>query len=133
MTYVAGIFGVGYGLRQIMQAQVKRGVCPTSIVISGGAGRSDAVKQMLADASGFPILSTRSAEPVLLGAAMLGAVSSGQFSELTDAMTEMSSVKDRFHPETGRCADLHLARFKAFERIQSADHALQGDLKRLTK
>ena len=127
-TYVAGITGIGYGLRQIMEAQADTGLKPKAIVISGGAGRSAAIKQMLADASGMPILSTTSAEPVLLGAAMLGAVASQQSATLTDAMREMSSIEDRFEPKTGTASHFHEARFKAFETLQTADRLLQDGL-----
>ena len=127
-TYVAGVYGIGYGLRQIMQAQAHHGVQPQSIVISGGAARSDAMKQMLADASGYQILSTTCEEPVLLGAAMLGAVSSGQFETLQQAMSDMSSIEDRFLPSQGRIADQHTARYRAFERLQQADHELHREL-----
>ena len=128
-TYVAGVYGIGYGLRQIMQAQAHHGVSPQSVVISGGAARSAAIKQMLADASGFPILSTTSVEPVLLGAAMLGAVSSGHFDRLQDAMTEMSSIQDRFLPAPAERANQHAARFRAFEKLQQAEHGLREELK----
>jgi len=127
-TYVAGVYGIGYGLRQIMQVQARHGVQPQSIVISGGAARSDAMKQMLADASGYQILSTTCEEPVLLGAAVLGAVSSGQFGTLPQAMSEMSSIKDRFLPSQGSIAVQHAARYRAFERLQQADHELHSAL-----
>lgn len=127
-TYIAGVYGIGYGLRQIMQAQARHGVQPQSIVMSGGAARSDAMKQMLADASGYQILSTTCEEPVLLGAALLGAVSSGQFETLQQAMSEMSSIKDRFAPSQGSIADQHAARYRAFECLQQADHELQRTL-----
>ncbi|WP_300064137.1 FGGY-family carbohydrate kinase [uncultured Roseobacter sp.] len=129
-TYVAGVTGIGYGLRQIMQAQAGQGVRPQAIVISGGAGRSAAIKQMLADASGVPILSTTSAEPVLLGAAILGAVASRQFATLTEAMGQMSSIEARFTPTGGRTAKMHQTRFDAFELLQAADHHLQRELLR---
>ncbi len=127
-TYVAGITGIGYGLRQILQAQAKQGLSPKAIVISGGAGRSAAVKQMLADACGMPIFSTNSSEPVLLGAAMLGAVGSRHYATVSEAMGQMSSIDARFMPAKGKTEKAHHARFKAFEALQAADHALIGDV-----
>ncbi|MEL6508321.1 MAG: FGGY-family carbohydrate kinase [Pseudomonadota bacterium] len=127
-TYVAGVLGIGYSLRQIMQVQAEHGVCPSSIVVSGGAGESPTIKQLIADASGFPVLATHSPEPVLLGAAMLGAVAGGQYMTLTDAMAAMSSIKTRFSPARGPIADLHDARFDAFQTLQQADHTLRSAL-----
>lgn len=120
-TYVAAILGVGYGLRQIMEVQAKHGVHPKSIVISGGAGESDTIKQLLADASGYPVVSTASPEPVLLGAAMLGAVAGNAHATLTRAMAEMSSVRARFIPAEGAIKKFHQARYAAFEALQEAD------------
>jgi D-ribulokinase len=126
-TYVAAVLGVGYGLRQIMQAQAKQGVTPQAIVISGGAGESPTVQQLLADASGYPVLATRSPEPVLLGAAMLGAVAGGAHAALTDAMAGMSSIAGRHDPSV-RHSGLHNARFEAFEALQAAERALRSVL-----
>ena len=127
-TYVAGVLGIGYSLRQIMQVQAEHGVCPSSIVVSGGAGESPTIKQLIADASGFPVLATHSPEPVLLGAAMLGAVAGGQYTTLTDAMAAMSSIKKRFSPARGALADQHEARYDAFQTLQQADHTLRSAL-----
>ena len=127
-TYVAGILGVGYGLRQILQAQRQNGVAPKAVVISGGAGESATIKQLLADAGGLPVLSTTCPEPVLLGAAMLGAVAAGHQPTLQDCMKNMSHVGTRFDPAEGRIAALHAARFEAYEALQSADRGLRTAL-----
>ncbi|MEM6372271.1 MAG: FGGY-family carbohydrate kinase [Pseudomonadota bacterium] len=131
LTYTAAVYGVGYGLRQIMHAQAHHGVAPGTIVISGGAGRNDAIKQMLADASGFPVVSPNSPEPVLLGAAMLGAVSSQQYATLPAAMAAMSSFGARFDPCAGTNRDIHAARFKAFEALQDAERTLRTTLREM--
>jgi len=36
--YIAGLCGIGYGLRQIIQAQTKAGATVQRIVLRGGAG-----------------------------------------------------------------------------------------------
>ena len=123
-TYVAAITGIGYGLRQILEAQAEQGIRPEAIAISGGAGRTATVKQLLADASGLPVLSTTTSEPVLLGAAMLGAVGARHFATLKDAMEEMSSIAERFSPAGAPPSGLHQARFEAFENLQAAEHYL---------
>lgn len=130
-TYVAGVLGVGYGLRQIIAAQAAHGVCPNAVVISGGAGESEIVQQLLADASGMPILSTASPEPVLIGAAMLGAVASGAQPSLSDAMANMSSVKSRSTPAGGQIAALHDARFETYLALQEAERELRSRMSSL--
>ncbi len=126
--YAAAIFGVGYGLRQIMQAQAEQGVCPETIVISGGAAESATIKQLLADASGYPILTTKSPEPVLLGAAMLGAVASGHVASLPVAMGQMSHAEQTHSPRGGASAHTHAARFAAFEAFQTVERRLRADI-----
>lgn len=131
-TYVAAVLGVGYGLRQIMDTQKEHDVRPSAIVISGGAGESASIKQLLADASGYPVLATSSPEPVLLGAAMLGAVASGAQPTLTKAMVAMSSVESRCDPAAGtRTQQIHEARFSAFEALQQVDRRLRDTLAQL--
>ena len=72
--YVAGLCGIGYGLRQIVEAQRDAGVNVERIVISGGAGKSALVRQILADTTGLEVAAPETDEPVLLGSAILGAV-----------------------------------------------------------
>ncbi len=128
-TYVAGVLGVGYGLRKIIDTQSAHGVTPGAVVVSGGAGESDFIKQLLADASGLPVLSMTCPEPVLLGAAMLGAVASGHKPSLQACMETMSHVGARFEPATGRVAAIHAERLKAYDAFQEIERALRAGLK----
>lgn len=124
-TYVAAVLGVGYGLRQIMEAQAQHDVKPKSVVISGGAGESATVQQLLADACGYDILSTSSPEPVLLGAAILGAVASGCCATISEAMVQMTSIKSSVTPAAGELKKVHDARYQAFLSLQNADRAVR--------
>jgi len=117
--YIAGLCGIGYGLRQIIEVQAAAGAPIERIVISGGAGRQALVRQLLADATGKPVLATQAEEPVLLGAAMLGAVAGGCFDDLSSAMAGMSSISKTYDPVGGAIADLHETRFGAFKKLQS--------------
>jgi len=116
--YIAGICSIGYGLRQIIEAQANAGAPIERIVISGGAGQLDLVRQLLADTTGKVLLATSANEPVLLGAAILGAVASGLFDDVRSAMTGMSSISKTFGPATDGNADLHAAKFHAFKQLQ---------------
>lgn len=118
--YVAGLCGIGYGLRQILDAQTACGVTPDTIVISGGAGASAIVKQVLADAAGIPTAEPTSPEPVLLGSAMLGAVAAGHFDTLATAMAEMSSLNTHFAPATGATQQWHSQQYRRFTALQDA-------------
>lgn len=121
--YLAGLFGLGYGLRQIIEEQARHGAGISNIVISGGAGKRDAVRQVLADTTGVAVVAPETPEPVLLGAAMLGASAAGAHDSLADCMAAMSRVSKRHPPAAGRIADLHRARYDIFQRFQETARA----------
>ena len=116
--YVAGICSIGYGLRQIVEAQAAVGAAVQQVVISGGAGSHDFVRQILADTTGLPVLATQAKEPVLLGAAMLGSVAAGAFASVQSAMQAMSSVDRVYAPSGDAHAALHARRYAVFKRLQ---------------
>ena len=118
--YVAGLCGLGYGLRQIIEAQQRSGAPIETIVISGGAGRHPLVRQVLADAAGTEIAGTAAAEPVLLGSAILGAVAGRVFTDIPAAMRAMSATETVFRPAEGAMRDWHDARYRAFQALQQA-------------
>ncbi len=95
-------------------------------MISGGAGQQDLVRQILADATGVPVVATASEEPVLLGSAILGAVAAGVFADMTGAMAAMSSPKTTFDPADARIKAIHDARYDAFKRLQSVARDIRG-------
>jgi D-ribulokinase len=118
--YVAGILGLGYGLRQIIAASRAKGAVIETIALSGGAGRHPLVRQLLADCTGVPLAAARQPEPVLLGAAMLGAAAAGAFPDLGAAMAAMTGEADFHRPAAGAVASAHERRFAAFEVLQQA-------------
>jgi len=122
--YVAGILGLGYGLRQIIVASRKQGGAIDAITLSGGAGRHPLIRQLLADSAGLPVLVSRESEPVLLGSAMLGAVAGGAYPTVEAAMAAMSAISAEFKPAGGEIAALHDRRFTAFEALQKTARSL---------
>ena len=69
----------------------RNGFVCDALVASGGAARSALVRQIVADAIGRPVAAPETSEPVLLGAAMLGAVAAGRRT-LVEAMSTMSRL-----------------------------------------
>ncbi|MCH4543369.1 FGGY-family carbohydrate kinase [Ochrobactrum sp. A-1] len=116
--YLAGLCGLGYGARQIVEAQKAKGIATDTIVVSGGAARSHLVRQVLADTTGLVIAASTSPEPVLLGSAMLGAVASGAYPDLASAMDAMSELGAVNRPDAG-LARWHDQRFEAFTLLQA--------------
>ena len=116
--YVAGLCGIGYGLRQIVETQAAAGAEVERIVISGGAGELPFVRQILADATGLEVLASGVEEPVLLGSAILGAVASGIVPDVQSGMRKLSSVGATVVPAGGNIAAVHDARYAAFRELQ---------------
>ena len=115
--YLAGICGIAYGLRQIIEAQRDKGLSITKIAISGGAGQDPLIRQLLADATGVTVVAPKCPEPVLLGSAMLGAIASGVYKNLNEAMASMSSFKESYQPNP-ELSLFHQQKFVAFEKLQ---------------
>ncbi len=123
--YVAGLLGLGYGLRQIIETQARHGAPVETISVSGGAGAHPLAQQLLADATGMPVELTECEEPVLLGSAMLGAVAAGAFPDLPSAMPAMSRVKNLASPEAA-FRKVHDVRYEAFLALQNAARAIRS-------
>ncbi|TMV82582.1 ribulokinase, partial [Thioclava sp. BHET1] len=120
--YIAGICGVGYGLRQIMDAQTAAGATVNRVMISGGAGHAPLVRQLLADAAGLPVVTSAAEEPVLMGAAMLGAIASGTFKDAATTMAAMSRAAATLRPAQATTS-LHAHRYAAFKALQDVARA----------
>lgn len=116
-VYIAGLCGIGYGLRQIIEAQARAGCEIERIVISGGAGRSDLVRQLLADTTGIEVAAPETEEPVLLGSAILASVAAGIYPDIEVAMGEMSAFSTRYRPTDSTA--VHDQRFAIFEELQA--------------
>lgn len=123
--YMAGLAGIGYGLRQILDAQAAKGVRTGTVVVSGGAGQSALVRQVLADAAKVNIAAVSAPEPVLLGSAVLGAVAAGRYECFDAAMSAMSEI-EVVYPPNAETQAWHERRFTAFETLQSAYRSLRG-------
>ena len=119
--YVSVLCGLAYGIADILEAQKACGFNLDTIVISGGAGRSSLVRQIIADATGLRVCLPETDEPVLLGAAMLGTVADGRFATLEDAMGTMSRVRAETLPAGGAVARLHERKRQIYKLMQSLD------------
>lgn len=123
--YIAGLCGIGYGLRQIIETQGNAGANSSQVVISGGAGQLPLIRQLLADATGYPVVASGAEEPVLLGSAILGSVAGGIFPDVVTAMAALTTIESRYEPASGKTAQCHDDRYKAFVDMQSLARRLR--------
>lgn len=119
--YVAGLCGLAYGMGQIIAALVDKGFVLNSIVVSGGASKSLLVRQIIADATGLPVVLPETPEPVLLGTAMLGAVAAGVYADIPAAMAAMARDAVVIQPAGGAIAAFHNAKRAVFADMQALD------------
>jgi D-ribulokinase len=105
--FVAGLCGLAYGLADVVDAFRSHGVASDLMVIGGGAGRSSLVRQIMADTTGLTVALPETQEPVLLGAAMLGAVAGRSYGSIADAMASMSAIGWQSQPTAPEMAEFH--------------------------
>src|ERR1700676_4073565 len=120
--FVAGLWGLGHGLADVVEAFRSHGRDSDLMVISGGAGRSSLVRQIMADTTGLTVAVPETQEPVLLGAAMLGAVAGRSCGSIGEAMASMSAIGRLSEATAPAMADSH--------RIKRRVHGLMRKLDR---
>lgn len=119
--FVAGLCGLAYGLADVVDVMRSRGIACGMMVMSGGASRSALVRQIMADTTGLTIALPATPEPVLLGAAMLGAVAGKAHGSLRDAMGAMSGIGELTTPTTPEMASFHAAKRRVYALMQTVD------------
>jgi D-ribulokinase len=112
--FVSGLCGLAYGLADVVDVMRAHGIPCRMMVISGGASRSPLVRQIMADTTGLMVALPATPEPVLLGAAMLGAVAAGAFASLRDAMTAMSRLGSVTRATAPAMTSFHSAKRKVY-------------------
>ena len=126
-SYIAALCGLAYGLAEAIDALGARGIASDAIVASGGASHSRLVRQIMADATGLPVVLSESAEPVLLGSAMLAAVAAGEYPSLPVAMAAMSRDRDASRP-AAKLRDFHAAKRKVQDAMRDVERRARRDM-----
>jgi D-ribulokinase len=119
--FVAGLCGLAYGLADVVEAFRSHGVDSDLMVISGGAARSSLVRQIMADTTGLTVAVPETQEPVLLGAAMLGAVAAKSCGSIGEAMASMSAIGRLTEPTAPEMADFHRTKRRVHGLMRKLD------------
>jgi D-ribulokinase len=119
--FVAGLCGLAYGLADVIDAFRAHGVNSKMIVMGGGAGRSPLVRQIMADTTGLTVALPQTAEPVLLGAAMLGAVAAGAYASLSETMAAMSALGRLTEPAAPGMQEFHRRKREVYGLLRELD------------
>jgi D-xylulose kinase len=83
------------------------GVPVNEIRSLGGGARSPIWKQIEADITGRPVLTTENEEAATLGAAILAGKAVGLFPNVTEAANQMVQIKTRFEPQPENASVYH--------------------------
>jgi FGGY-family pentulose kinase len=119
--FIAGLCGLAYGLADVIDAFAAHKVKSNVIVMGGGAGRSPLVRQIMADTTGLMVALPQTQEPVLLGAAMLGAVASGAYRSIGETMASMSALGRLSEPTAPRMGEFHRTKRKVHNLLRALD------------
>ena len=120
-VFVAALCGLAYGLADVVDAMRLQGIACDTMVMSGGASRSALVRQIMADVTGLKVALPSTAEPVLLGAAVLGAVAGELYASLPEAMAAMTRIGGLSAPTPPKLRDFHRAKRAIYARMRQLD------------
>jgi D-ribulokinase len=129
--FVAGLCGLAYGLADVLDAFAAHNVGSNVIVMGGGFSHCPLVRQIVADATGRTVALPHTQEPVLLGAAMLGAVAGGGFGSLGETMAAMSALGGVSEPTAPGMSEFHRTKRTVYNMLRTLDHESRGVMRRL--
>jgi D-ribulokinase len=119
--FVAGLCGLAYGLAEVIEAFDAYGVRSRIMIMGGGASRSPLVRQIMADTTGLTVALPQTREPVLLGAAMLGAVAGGAFASIGETMAAMSALGRLSEPAAQGMTEFHRRKRGVYRLLRGLD------------
>ena len=128
--FVAGLCGLAYGLADVIDAFAAHKVETSVIVMGGGASRSPLVRQIMADTTGLTVALPQTQEPVLLGAAMLGAVAGGAYKSIGETMASMSALGRLSEPTAPRMAEFHRTKRSVHKLLRALDRESRDVMRR---
>jgi FGGY-family pentulose kinase len=116
LWYYATLQAIAYGTRHIIEAMNEQGYDIRQIYLCGGHLKNELFIQEHADITGCEVILPQEPEAVLLGAAILGAVAAGEFTDVRQAMRAMCGVSRVIHPDTST-ASFHNAKYEIFKEM----------------
>lgn len=117
LLYLATIQAIAYGTRHIIEVMNKNGYMIDTIFACGGGTINPIFLREHADATGCRIILPEEPEAVILGSAILGAVASGHFSSVVEAMASMTRAGRIIKPAAGAVNEYHKSKYRVFLRM----------------
>jgi len=117
VLYLATIQAVAHGTRHIIDTLNGHGYRIDTMFACGGGTKNPVFLREHADITGCRIVLPGEPEAVLLGSAILGAVASGDFDSVFEAMIAMNRADQLLKPAGGATAEYHRAKHGVFHRM----------------
>jgi ribulose kinase len=117
LVYLATIQAIAHGTRHILETMNASGYRIDTILACGGDTKNPVFVREHADVTGCRVVLPREPEAVLLGSAILGAVASGDFASLLDAMAKLNVAETVIEPAVGAVRSYHEKKHVVFQRM----------------
>jgi FGGY-family pentulose kinase len=117
LLYLATIQAIAHGTRHILESMNAQGYGVDTILACGGDTKNPLFVREHADVTGCRVVLPEEPEAVLLGSAILGAVASGDFPSVLEAMARMNRVERVVEPTRGATAEFHQKKHAVFLRM----------------
>lgn len=125
-VYLATVQAIAHGTRHILDTMNAGGYRIKTLFASGGDARNPLFLREHADITGCRVVLPKEPEAVLLGAAILGAVASGDQPSVLAAMGAMSEADRVIEAAGGAVARYHAAKHRVFLRMYEDQMAYRG-------
>jgi FGGY-family pentulose kinase len=126
LLYLATIQAIAHGTRHIVGELNAHGYRISTLFACGGDTKNPVFVREHADVTGCRVVLAKEPEAVLLGAAILGAVASGDAASVLEAMAVMSKAGRVVEPTRGAVATFHAAKQRVFQRMYEDQMAYRG-------
>jgi FGGY-family pentulose kinase len=128
LSYYATVQAIAYGTRHIVEAMNSEGYDIHRIHFSGGHLKNDLLVQEHADTTRCEVVISKEPEAVLLGAAVLGAVGAGEFSNVQEGMRAMCRVGNVVKPDPSTFS-FHDAKYEIFKEMYDFQKAIEAKMR----
>lgn len=116
LLYLATIQALALGTLHILEAMKEAGHDIRTLFLCGGLSKNSLFVQIHANATGLPVVLPDQTEAVLVGAAVLGACASQDYSSIQEAMEKMAKVGNVIQPDN-EVQSFYERKYRVFLRL----------------
>lgn len=128
LLYLATLQALALGTRHILEAMKEAGHDIRTLFLCGGLSKNLLFVQIQANATGLPVVLPNQTEAVLVGAAVLGACASQDYTTIQEAMEKMAKVGRVVQPDQ-ELQSFYERKYKVFLQLFSHQRAYQALMK----